>query len=49
VVPHDIADDPVSMRAAVAQWDAWMQLEREWAAAHGTDEDDDMDLVGGHP
>jgi hypothetical protein len=36
------------MRAAVAQWDAWMGQRLAWAAAHGVDEDD-MDLVGAAP
>jgi hypothetical protein len=37
-----------SMRAAVAQWDVWSQLRREWARAHGLDVDC-MDLAGDAP
>jgi len=32
VAPFGVPDDPVSMRAAVAQWAVWEQLRREWAA-----------------
>ncbi|MDT5347038.1 MAG: hypothetical protein QOH91_325 [Mycobacterium sp.] len=40
VAPYGSAADQVSMRAAVDQWGTWERLRREWAAAHGVDEDD---------
>ena len=49
VRPFGNPDDLESMRTAVAQWDVWEQLRREWADRHGIDEDD-LDLVdGGQP
>ena len=33
-------ENPETMRAAVAQWEAWERLRREWADAHGVDECD---------
>jgi hypothetical protein len=40
--------DAESMQRAVARWHAWMEQRREWAAAHGVDEDE-LDMTGSQP
>ena len=38
--PFGDPDDLDSMRCALVQWDVWELRRREWAAAHGVDEDE---------
>jgi hypothetical protein len=50
LAPFGHTADLASMRAAVAQWDVWERLRREWASAHGVDEDDPvLDWHGSAP
>jgi hypothetical protein len=37
LTPFGVGGDPVSLRAADAQWVTWAEQRREWAAAHGVD------------
>ncbi len=38
----------LSMRDAVARWDVWVLQRREWAQAHGVDEDA-LKMTGNQP
>ena len=54
VAPYGVPGDPLSMRAAVAGWDVWSQLRREWVTANGVADirwlvqESSCDMVG-HP
>jgi hypothetical protein len=48
--PFGVGGDPVSLRAAYAQWVIWEEQRCEWATTHGVDEDDPvLDWHGSAP